>query len=88
MHTSSWCFDSCGVQANFLGGGNKAFSSTGCASGRATYENLVMNGSEVFRFAVRAVPKVRLCCTSDFGLLPTTATAWHACSQHNVAMHV
>ncbi|KAK9801334.1 hypothetical protein WJX73_005537 [Symbiochloris irregularis] len=46
------------LRADFTGGGNKAFSSAGCASGRAAYNNIVMNGSEVFRFAVRAVPKV------------------------------
>ena len=45
------------VQASFEGEGNKALSN-GHASSLGTFGNIFMNGSEVFKFAVRAVPKV------------------------------
>ena len=47
------------MQATFAGEGNKALSN-GHASATGHFGNIVMNGSEVFRFAVRAVPKVMM----------------------------
>lgn len=46
------------MQALYCGEGMKALHSTH-ASSKAAFENIFMNGSEVFKFAVRAVPSVR-----------------------------
>ena len=43
------------VQAAFRGAANKALSN-GHASSLGEFGNICMNGSEVFKFAVRAVP--------------------------------
>ena len=54
------------VQAVFQGTANKALSN-GAASSLGEFSNIHMNGSEVFKFAVRAVPSVShlpgSCCT-------------------------
>ena len=44
------------LHAGFMGCGNKAFSEQ--PSSAAAFGNMYMNGSEVFKFAVRAVPRV------------------------------
>jgi hypothetical protein len=51
-------------QALFLGEGNKALDH-GHASSVGSFANIKMNGPEVYRFAVSAVPSVRACfgCT-------------------------
>ena len=46
-------------QAAFSGKGNKALDN-GVASTSGAFDNILMNGQEVFKFAVRAVPTVRL----------------------------
>ena len=46
------------AQAVFRGTANKALSN-GHASSVGEFDNISMNGSEVFKFAVRAVPSVR-----------------------------
>ena len=46
------------AQAAFAGKGNKAFDN-GVASAAGAFDNILMNGQEVFKFAVRAVPTVR-----------------------------
>ena len=46
------------AQAAFAGKGNKAFDN-GVASTAGAFDNILMNGQEVFKFAVRAVPTVR-----------------------------
>ena len=59
------------VQAAFAGKGNKALDN-GVASTAGAFDNILMNGQEVFKFAVRAVPTVRAfswrfskCCLSN-----------------------
>ena len=46
------------AQAAFAGKGNKALDN-GVASTAGAFDNILMNGQEVFKFAVRAVPTVR-----------------------------
>ena len=46
------------TQATFAGKGNKALDN-GVASTAGAFDNILMNGQEVFKFAVRAVPMVR-----------------------------
>lgn len=45
----------------FSGPGAKALQAEG-ASGEGSFANVAMNGQEVFKFAVKAVPSVRLWC--------------------------
>ena len=44
------------MQATFAASGDKALHEQ--ASDNGSFSNILMNGSEVFKFAVRAVPKV------------------------------
>ena len=46
------------LQALYCGEGMKALND-GHASARGSFDNIYMNGQEVFKFAVRAVPTVR-----------------------------
>lgn len=46
------------LNALFCGGGMKPRQEDGAASGPSSYSNIAMNGPEVFKFAVRAVPTV------------------------------
>ena len=46
------------AQAAFSGKGNKALDN-GVASTAGAFDNILMNGQEVFKFAVRAVPTAR-----------------------------
>ena len=46
------------AQAAFAGKGNKALDN-GVASTAGAFDNILMNGQEVFKFAVRAVPTAR-----------------------------
>ena len=48
---------SLGIQVESLAQGNKAEEES-TASERSSFANVCMNGSEVFKFAVRAVPMV------------------------------
>jgi 3-oxoacyl-[acyl-carrier-protein] synthase-3 len=54
------------LNCSFTGKGNKPDGDE--ASTQGSYNNLTMNGQEVFKFAVRAVPKVLLAALKDAGL--------------------
>ena len=53
--------------------GNKAESSH-AASASGSFANIYMNGSEVFKFAVRAVPTVRLMELCNHQAIPNGRT--------------
>lgn len=59
------------AQAAFAGKGNKALDN-GVASTAGAFDNILMNGQEVFKFAVRAVPTVRAPFRVVFQLLACT----------------
>lgn len=61
-------------QAAFSGKGNKALDN-GVASTSGAFDNIHMNGQEVFKFAVRAVPTVRI---------PQQCRPWVAVEVHKV----
>ncbi len=87
-----------GAQAAFAGKGNKALDN-GVASTAGAFDNILMNGQEVFRFAVRAVPAVRAMAppASNGGRWVTSAvrvcnrpgatraTVLQACGPHSIA---
>jgi 3-oxoacyl-[acyl-carrier-protein] synthase-3 len=56
------------LNALFAGAGNKPAGLDGAASAPGSYCNLAMNGQEVFKFAVRAVPTVVQGALADAGL--------------------
>lgn len=57
------------------GDGVKALGQGEVPSQVGSYANIFMNGGEVFKFAVRAVPTVRLSMTTIYGLLCTRTCA-------------
>lgn len=61
-------------QAAFSGKGNKALDN-GVASTSGAFDNILMNGQEVYKFAVRAVPTVRI---------PAPVQPWVAVEVHKV----
>ncbi|CAK0731830.1 hypothetical protein CVIRNUC_000048 [Coccomyxa viridis] len=67
---SSMCSDGLGqkhLKAEYCGNGMKALHSTH-ASARGSFDNIAMNGQEVFKFAVRAVPTVVEQALADAGM--------------------
>ena len=62
-------------QALYSGEGMKALSD-GHASDRGAFDNIAMNGQEVFKFAVRAVPNVRRPPVTPFYLFFCQQACW------------
>jgi 3-oxoacyl-[acyl-carrier-protein] synthase III len=72
------------LNAKFAGCGGKALAPDADAAGApGSYANIAMNGQEVFKFAVRAVPAVVEAALADAGLPGPQAIDWLVLHQAN-----